>query len=82
MTELEKELLAALQATRQTEIQAVTELTAAVKQMSVVLATFAEHMMDLAYTSRQMDERSREVFGKLRQDLERSRHGDTQEPPR
>jgi hypothetical protein len=62
------------------QLQALNDLTAAVKQMSVVLATFAEHMMDLAYTSRQMDERSREVFGKLRQDIEGSRRGDTKEP--
>jgi hypothetical protein len=67
---------------RQVEIQALNDLTAAVKQMSVVLATFAEHMMDLAHTSRQMDERSKEVFGKIRQDILRSRHGDTTEPTR
>jgi hypothetical protein len=82
MTELEKELLGALQTTRQAEIQAVTELTAAVKKMSIVLATFAEALMDVAYTNRQIEERSRDIFSKLRQDLERETHGDTTQPTR
>lgn len=71
MTELENELIATFQTTRQAELQAVTELTAAVKQMSVVLATFAEALFDMAYTNRQIQERSRDLFRDIRQNLER-----------
>jgi hypothetical protein len=82
MTELERELLATLQTTRQAELEKVAELTAAVKQMSVVLATFAEALMDKAYTNRQVEERSREIFRTLRQNLEGETHGDTAQPTR
>jgi ParB-like chromosome segregation protein Spo0J len=70
VTELERELIATLQTTRQQELQTVAELTAAVKQMSLVLTTFAEALMDMAYTNRQVEERSREIFRTLRQNIE------------
>jgi hypothetical protein len=72
MTELERELLATIERMNGSQmLQATTELTAAVKQMSLVLATFAEVLMDMAYTNRQVQESSREIFRTLRQDIER-----------
>jgi hypothetical protein len=63
MTELEREFLATIERMNGSQmLQATTELTAAVKQMSVVLATFAEALMDMAYTNRQVQESSREIF--------------------
>ena len=65
-------------------LQATTELSAAVEQISVVLATFAEALMDMAYTNSQVEERSREIFRTLKQEIEswEDPHGDTTEATR
>ena len=45
-------------------------MTRFVKQVSVVLATFAEALMDMAYTNQQVEERLRETFRTLKQRIE------------
>jgi hypothetical protein len=83
MTELERELLATIERMNGNQmLQATTELTAAVKQLSLVLTTFAEAMTEMAYSNRQVTERSRDIFRTLRRDLERGPHGDTTEATR
>jgi hypothetical protein len=77
MTELEKELLATLQTTRQAELQTVAELTAAVKQMSYVLTTFADALLDMAEGNREANERAREIFRELKSRHQEGAHGDT-----
>jgi hypothetical protein len=83
MTDLERELLATIERMNGSQmLQATTELTAAVNKLSLILATFAEAMMDMAYTNRQVQESSRDIFRTLRRDLERGPHGDTTEATR
>jgi uncharacterized protein YoxC len=80
MTELEKELLAALQTTRQAELQTVAELTADVKQMSYVLTTFADALLDMAEGNREANQRAREIFRAIKEQGEP--HGDSTETAR
>jgi hypothetical protein len=80
MTELDRELLAALQTTRQAELQTVAELTAAVKQMSYVLTVFADALLDMAEGNREAKQRAREIFRTLKQGIQGEPHGDTTQP--
>jgi hypothetical protein len=68
MIDLERELLATIERmTGSQMLQATNELTAAVNKLTVVLATFADAMVDMAVSNRQVQERSRELFRAIKE---------------
>jgi hypothetical protein len=71
-------LIAALERNRQAELQAATELTAAVKQMSHALTVFADALLDMAEGNREANQRAREIFRAIKEGT----YGDTAQPTR
>jgi hypothetical protein len=56
MTELKCEILAALERSRITQQESTAELTAAIKQMPQVLATFADALLSMAESNREANQ--------------------------